>query len=41
MIYFIMQLHFWAYTHSKFVDSYVIPLLFGALVGLCVSSLLV
>lgn len=41
MIYFIMQLHFWMYTHSKVVDSYVTPLLFGTLVGLCVASLLV
>jgi hypothetical protein len=41
MVYLLMQLHFYLYTHSKFVDSYVIPLLFGALVGLCVAFLLV
>lgn len=31
MIYFVMQLHFWLYTHRAVVDSYILPWLMGFL----------
>lgn len=38
MLYFVMQLHFYLYTHQKMVDDYVIPFLVGALIGLCILA---
>lgn len=41
MLYFVMQLHFYLYTHQKFLDSVLLPMLFGAIVGLCLVAPLV
>lgn len=41
MLYFVMQLHFYLYTHQKMVDSVLTPLLVGAIVGLCIGSIVV
>lgn len=31
MIYFVMQLHFWLYTHKHVTDNYILPFLLGFL----------
>jgi hypothetical protein len=31
MTYFIMQLHFWLYTHKHVVNNYALPFLMGFL----------
>lgn len=31
MLYFVMQLHFWLYTHKHVLDSYAISFLLGFL----------
>lgn len=41
MTYFLLQLHFYLYTHQKLVDSVLIPFLIGALVTLFISSIVV
>lgn len=34
MTYFLLQLHFYLYTHQKMVDDYLLPLVLGMAVGL-------
>lgn len=31
MIYFVMPLHFWLYTHREVLDNYTLPFLVGFL----------
>lgn len=41
MIDFVMQLHFWLYTHKDGYSDFMWAILIGSLVGLCIGSLLV
>lgn len=39
MTYFLMQLHFWLYTHKhNIMDDYVLPLLFGMAIGFIIFA---
>lgn len=38
MIYFVMQLHFWLYTHKEVMNSYALPFLVGFLFVLMLSA---
>lgn len=41
MLYFVMQLHFWLYTHRDQYSDFMWAILIGSLVGLCMGSFLV